>query len=215
MNYLTLDTETCNTFDDPFAYDIGGAVHDEWGNVKETFSFVIDEVFNGMKDLMAECYFADKIPQYEKDIENGSRKVVKMVVAKIHIERLCKKYDVKAIICHNARFDYKSTSTTQRFLTKSKYRYFLPYGVELWDTLKMARQVMPHIPMFTRFCKTNGFTTKNNKPQLTAEVLYKWITKDVNFVESHTGLEDVLIEKEIFSYFVKQGFFKKIEKSCF
>ena len=32
MNYLTLDTETCNTFDDPFAYDIGGAIHDEWGN---------------------------------------------------------------------------------------------------------------------------------------------------------------------------------------
>ena len=215
MNYLTLDTETCNTFDDPFAYDIGGAVHDEWGNVRETFSFVIDEVFNGMKDLMAECYFADKIPQYEKDIEEGSRKVVKMVYAKMYINNLCKKYNVKAIICHNARFDYRSTATTQRFLTKSKYRHFLPYGVELWDTLKMARQVMPHIPMFARFCETNGFTTKNNKPQLTAEVLYRWITKDVDFIESHTGLEDVLIEKEIFSYFVRQGFFKKIEKTCF
>ena len=74
---------------------------------------------------------------------------------------------------------------------------------------------MPNIPMFARFCEVNGFVTKNNKPQLTAEVLYRWITKDVDFVESHTGLEDVLIEKEIFSYFVRQGFFKKIEKTCF
>jgi hypothetical protein len=33
---------------------------------------------------------------------------------------------------------------------------------------------------------------------LTAEILYRYITGDDNFTESHTGLEDVLIEKEIF-----------------
>jgi hypothetical protein len=36
------------------------------------------------------------------------------------------------------------------------------------------------------------------RPRLTAEVLYRYITGDNSFIESHTGLEDVTIEKEIF-----------------
>ena len=35
---------------------------------------------------------------------------------------------------------------------------------------------------------------KNNQVKLTAEVIFRFITKNNNFVESHTGLEDVLIE---------------------
>jgi hypothetical protein len=40
--------------------------------------------------------------------------------------------------------------------------------------------------------------------QVKAEVLYRFISGDNDFIESHTGLEDVLIEKEIFAYCVKQ-----------
>ena len=42
------------------------------------------------------------------------------------------------------------------------------------------------------------------RPQLKAEVLYRYISGNNEFIESHTGLEDVLIEKEIFAYCVKQ-----------
>jgi hypothetical protein len=41
---------------------------------------------------------------------------------------------------------------------------------------------------------------KTPRPQVKAEVLYKYITGDLDFTESHTGLEDVLIEKEILAY---------------
>lgn len=43
--YLTIDTETANTMEDPMMYDLGGAVHDRLGNVEETFSFVIYDIF--------------------------------------------------------------------------------------------------------------------------------------------------------------------------
>ena len=79
---------------------------------------------------MAEAFFADKIPQYEKEIAEGTRKVVKLATAKKIFREVCEKYNVKACIAHNAMFDYRSTTRTQRYLTKSKYRYFLPYGVE-------------------------------------------------------------------------------------
>ena len=55
--YLTVDTETANGLDDPIVYDLGGCIHDKKGNVEETFSFVIKEVFFGMKDLMQSAYY--------------------------------------------------------------------------------------------------------------------------------------------------------------
>src|SRR5574344_619712 len=189
--YLTIDTETANSLDDPLVYDIGGAIHDKKGRVYETFSFVIYEVFVGMKDLMQTAYYAEKIPNYEDDLRAGIRKMVRYLTAKRHTAELCKKYNVRAIIAHNARFDYRATNTTQRYLTCSKYRYFLPYGLPIYDTLKMARDTIGKQKTYIQWCKNNGYMVNNNRPRLTAEILYRYISGNNSFVEEHTGLEDV------------------------
>lgn len=211
--YLTIDTETTNGFDDPMVYDIGGCIHDKKGNVMETFSFIIYETFCGMKDLMASAYYAEKIPMYQEQIDNGERKIVKFATAKRHIKALCEKYNVKAIIAHNMRFDYRSTTRTQRYLTKSKYRFFLPYGIPLWDTLKMAQDTICKQWTYKEWCYKNGYLTKNGRVRATAEILYKYVSGDIDFKESHTGLEDVLIEKEIFAKCMAQH--KPMRKLCF
>ena len=202
--FLTIDTETTNGFDDPIVYDIGGCIHTKDGEVMETFSFVIYEVFCGMKDLMQSAYYAEKIPKYKEEIAKGERKIVRYSTAKKYIRQLCEKYNVKAIVAHNMRFDYRSTTRTQRYLTKSKYRYFLPYGIELWDTLKMANDTICKQKTYKEWAKANGYVTKNGRVQATAEVLYKYISGDNNFQEEHTGLADVLIEKEIFTNCFRQ-----------
>lgn len=211
--YLTVDTETANGLDDPIVYDIGGCVHDKKGNVMETFSFIIYEVFYGMKDLMQSAYYADKIPKYQEQIDKGERKVVTYRTAKKYINELCKKYNVKAIIAHNARFDYRSTTKTQRYLTKSKYRFFLPYGIEIWDTMKMANDTICKQWSYKEWAYTHGYITKNGRVRKTAEILYRYISGDNNFKESHTGLEDVMIEKEIFAHCIAQH--KPMRKKCF
>lgn len=213
--YITLDTETCNDLDNPIVYDVGLCVHNTSGKVFETKSLVIYDVFCGMKDLMKSAYYSNKIPQYEKEIAEGSRKIVSYFTARKILKDLCDKYEVKGIIAHNARFDYRSLTTTQRYLTKSKYRFFLPYGVPIFDTLKMARQVMENKPMYHKFCFDNGYITKNGKSQFTAEVLYRWITRNTDFIESHTALEDVLIEKEIFAYCMRNKGKNGIKMLCF
>ena len=211
--YVTFDTETANGLDDPIVYDLGFAVVDKKGNVYEKHSFVIYETFCGMKDLMKSEYYADKLPQYKEQIESGERKLVRFSTAKKIFNEVCKKYNVKAIMAHNARFDYRSTATTQRYLTKSKYRFFLPYGIELWDTLKMAQDTICRQWTYKEWCYNNGYVTKNGRPRATAEILYKYITGNEQFKESHTGLEDVLIEKEIFAHCVAQH--KPMRKKCF
>ena len=211
--YVVFDTETANGLDDPIVYDLGFAIVDKKGNVYEKFSFVIREVFYGMKDLMKSAYYAEKIPMYEKQIAKGERKVVSLYEAKKIFSEVCKKYNVKVAIAHNARFDYRSTSKTQRYITKSKYRFFLPYGIELWDTMKMANDTICKQTHYKEWCYNNGHLTKNGRVRKTAEILYKYISGNDDFIESHTGLEDVLIEKEIFVHCMRQH--KPMRKKCF
>ena len=202
--FVVFDTETANGLDDPIVYDLGFAVVDKKGTVYETNSLIIREVFYGMKDLMKSAYYADKIPKYEEEISNGQRKVVSLYEARKIFQDVCKKYNVKACIAHNARFDYRSTSKTQRYLTKSKYRFFLPYGIELWDTMKMANDTICKQVHYKEFCYNNGYLTKNGRVRKTAEILYRYISGEHDFNEEHTGLADVLIEKEIFAHCIKQ-----------
>lgn len=211
--YIVFDTETANGLDDPIVYDIGGAVVDKKGNVYETFSFVIFEVFCEMKDLMKSAYYAEKIPMYEKQIADGERKIVRYSTAKKYINELTRKYNVKAMVAHNARFDYRSTTKTQRYLTKSKYRWFIPYGVELWDTMKMANDTICKQVHYKEWCYTNGYMTKNGRVRKTAEILYRYISGQHDFIEEHTGLADVMIEKEIFAHCIRQH--KSMRKLAF
>ena len=53
------------------------------------------------------------------------------------------------------------------------------------------------MPTYKKFCEKHGLLTKNGRLSASAENLYRFIIKDPTFIEAHTGLEDVMIEKEI------------------
>ena len=206
---IMLDTETCNTLVDEkgnldmssvLVYDLGWQVIDKRGRVYEQKSYICREIFFGETDLMTSAYYADKIPKYMNEIARGERKVVSFYEMRKDLIETMERYNTKTVSAHNARFDYNALNITQRWLTKSKYRYFFPYGTEIWDTLKMARSVVAKTPTYKRFCEENGYMTKNNQVRLTAEILFRYITRDLDFIESHTGLEDVDIERQILAY---------------
>ncbi len=202
--YITLDTEACNTNVDDMrsslVYDLGFAVHDKQGNIYETRDFVIYEIYAKEKDLMKSAYYANKLPQYETELADGTRKMVSIMTAYNEFRNLCKKYNVKAVIAHNARFDLNALNATVRYTTKSKVRYFFPKGLEIWDTMKMAQDTICKQKTYIQFCKDNGLMTNHAipRPRATAEALHAYRTLDVNYKEKHTALEDVLIEMQIF-----------------
>ena len=79
----------------------------------------------------------------------------------------------------------------------------------------MANDVVAKTPTYRKFCFDNGYVTshKTPRPQVKAEVIYRYITGDNDFIESHTGLEDVLIEKEILAYCFSKH--KKMRKKLY
>ena len=200
---IMVDTETTNSLEDPICYDIGFAVIDKKGTVYEKFSFVVADIFLD-KELMSTAYFADKIPAYWEEIKAGQRTLARFSTIRHIFADVCKLYEVKIVCAHNSRFDYHALNLTQRFLTSSRYRYFFPYGIEVWDTLKMSREVLSKDDTYGEFCYENEFLTPTLRKQFTAEVLFRFITGCLDFEEKHTGLEDVLIEKDIFSYLLKR-----------
>lgn len=213
INYkLVIDTETCpldRTLEEVspqnmFAYDVGYAIVDKRGNVYKTESFIVADIFLDEKELMKSAYYAEKIPKYWDEIKSGKRILTSLYNVRKTMLKDIADYGVKEIYAHNMRFDYGNLNNTQRWVTKSAYRYFFPKGVEICDTLKMARDVVATMPTYIRFCNENGYLTKNGQVQLKAETIYRFILKDTSFVESHTGLEDVLIEKEILAYCYRQ-----------
>lgn len=211
---LMIDTETCNGLvtDDgldltqSLVYDIGVAIVDKSGRVYDTKSFVIYETFVGMSDVMQSAYYAKKIPQYWEEIKSGNRRLVKWSTARWEIIKLMRAYNCKVMCAHNASFDNRALNNTQRYLTKSKYRFYFPYGFEWWDTLKMARQIYGKQKGYQMFCRSNNFMTKHKTPQvrLTAEILHRYLSGDLTFEEQHTGLEDVLIEANILAQCLRQ-----------
>lgn len=219
---IMIDTETANGLECPLFYDVGWQVIDSHGNKYIERSFVNADVFLNHKDLMNTCYYKDKLPNYWQDIKSGKRILTSMFVIREQLKVDCELYGCKFICAHNARFDYKALNGTQRYITKSKYRYFVPYGLEWWDTLAMARSLLNTKHSYLRFCVkhntidnegVNSHLTKNGKPRFTAEIIYQYITDNPSFIESHMGLEDVDIERQILAWCKRQH--KKMKKLAF
>lgn len=214
--YLVFDSETCNTprnekgqldTSSGQVYDSGWQIVDEDGNVYKERSFVNMDVFYGLPQAMEEAYFADKIPQYKEDIRHGSRILANTWTIYKTLRDDCEKYHVKGIIAHNASFDVRAMNATMRYQTKSKRRYFFPYGIQIMDTMKMASNTICKEKSYIDFCQENGYMTNHSTPRVrkTAEILWRYLTGDNEFIESHTGLEDVKIETQIFAACIKRG----------
>lgn len=219
---IMLDTETANTIveDDGkldmmhvLPYDIGFAVIDSKGNMYEQFSFVNEDIFCDEFKLMQSAYYAEKIPQYIRDLANGKRILRNTYeIRKIMLDKI-KEYNCRFVCAHNMRFDHRAMNNLMRWITKSKYRYYFPRHLEIWDTMLMAQDVICKMPTYRKFCEENNFICKNGQLRKTAEILYRFISNNLQFEESHTGLEDVLIETEILKYCQRQH--KSMRKKLF
>lgn len=201
--YLVLDTETTNGLEQPLVYDLGGAVVDKRGNVYETFSFVIRDIFVYERELMQTAYYATKIPEYVADIAAGKRQMINFYDARMHILQIMHKYKIKDVAAYNAFFDLNALNTTQRWLTKSKYRFFFPYHTHFICIWNMACQTLCQRITYKEFCEKHNFTSNragepNAKNYSTsAENVYRYLILSPTYEEEHKGLDDVMIETYI------------------
>ena len=197
--FLVIDTETCNTLEQPMPYDIGYAITDRYGNIVLERSFLVAEIFIDMADVMKSAYYAEKIPMYWEDVKNGTRKIAPFwTIRKTMLEDM-KLWGVKKVGAYNMGFDRRALNNLIRYVSKSFKRYFFPFGTEYFCIWNMACDVLLNRNSYVNFAMENGFVSDANNILTSAECAYRYIKNKCDFIESHTGLEDVKIEVEIFA----------------
>lgn len=214
--YIVGDIETANFAEDALAYDVGLAIIDRQGNVYDRKSFIVSEIFNNEPELMQSAYYAHKIPEYLADIERGGREVVTFYKVVALLKEWNTKYKPKAFLAYNAFFDMSGLNRTQRYITKSKYRYALPYGLQVQCIWHMACQTICSQKKYYDFCIKNGFVSKAGNISTSAETVYRFLIGNPTFQEAHKGLEDVGIEAQIFAECIKKHkkMSRKINRAC-
>ena len=209
--YLVIDTETCNTIEQPLPYDVGYAICDRYGNIVLEKSFVVAETFLDMPEAMQSAYYAEKIPRYWEDIKNGTRVVKSIWNIRRELHTDMKTYSVKWVGAYNMGFDKRALNNVMRYTTKSFCRWFFPFGTKFFCIWHMACQTLMNSRNYIRFAKENGLESEKGNILTSAESCYRYLKNMIDFSESHTGLEDVKIEIEIMAKCFATH--KKIDKS--
>ena len=125
----------------------------------------------------------------------------------------CSEYfNIKEVWAYNASFDYTTLNNTVRYLSGSGCRWFLPYGVEVCDIWNVACQVLGRQKTF----QWENIRNAKNNLITSAERMFAYMTQDEDFEESHTGLEDAIIETKILIRCLKNHLKinKKINRAC-
>lgn len=217
-NILVIDVETANSLDDALVYDVGFIVADLHGNVKEKASFLVKEIFTLRPELMATAYYAEKVPSYHAELRQGKHQLVDFYTMRQAVLNAMKRHNVKEVYAYNALFDLNALNTSQRYNTKSKYRYFFPYGTQIKCIWSMACDTILQQKTYKKVATAQNWFSPSGKFYSTnAETVYRYMTAQYDFNEEHKGLADVEIEYQILLHARRQKkkMNQNINRGCF
>lgn len=185
--YCTLDTETIGGAANPTGmYNLGGIIHDKKGNIYATFSILVMEHFDKIRE---DDYAKKNFYLYEERLTKGIVTAVASEEEAVNLVRnLCKFYNVKYVMAYNSAFDFTKTICKE-----------LLNDFEFIDIYLMALQTITHLKSYAIFCNKNDMISTSGKTLSTsAQSVFAFITDNPDYEEEHTALEDSKIEMEIF-----------------
>lgn len=188
-----LDTETVGLPPRNFIYDIGWLVTDRYGNISKRRNFLIKDVITDGKKMMG-AFFARKIFSfYIPALDSGTIKLFDLsdVQAIMYDDlRHC-----KTIAAYNLGFDLSALKNTVDICNNQEDLYLDDYkNLCLWSFA--CRALLP-FRTYRKLADAKGWKSKAGNYKTTAEHTYRYITGQTDFIESHTAMDDCIIENEI------------------
>ena len=195
--YVVLDTETVT--DARFVYDIGWIVFDAKGNRLDSVNYLVEEIVNsplGIPMLSRDNFSRRKYPFYRDAMVFHSIPIKPLAQIAIEFESLAARYNAQnVIVCaYNAAFDISVLNQNCQWL----------YGLDFFgdeirylDIMTAAMGIICNTQRYVNYCLDNGFITDAGNVKTSAEIVYRYMTKNNTFEESHTALDDCEIESEI------------------
>lgn len=204
-NYIVLDTEGVDTVkhtdqqvhpETSLFYDFGFVVIDgNTGETLATYSFINSDVFFN-NELMTSAYYANKRRIYFNGM-NSEWEIADTLTIFNTFQDACKKYDVRKVWAYNAKYDKEITEHTLQVISNRFCNSLLPDGVKWCDIWDYAGSTLCNTQKFVKWCIDHNYTSAKGNPQTRAEVVYRYLIDDHQFIEAHTALNDAIIENVI------------------
>jgi len=193
--YCVFDTETIG-LEKKWIYDLGMVIITKTGRPLFKKRWTIEEVMN-IPNIAEIAYYGDKIKTFYKYSQP-----VKFASAREDFREIMEYFQVNVITAYNLNFDMQAIIQTLDFTGIGNK--FLNYPVDYFDLWNASCNSIFQQKQFKETAiKENWLTNKGNY-STTAEIAYRYISKDYNFIENHTALEDASIEAKILQEVCRQ-----------
>lgn len=186
-------------------YNIGYIVADRYGKIYKKRSFAFPEyIWENIAETLRIGVAVDMCKKNIQEIltDYGNRRTkrkYKLITSKEFVNffnKDIKRYKVKRVFAYNVTFDRAAISRIYG-------EKFTDLTVDWCDIISGILTARLLTKSYIKYCIDNNYLTAKGNPQYKAEIVYRYLTKDSDFVEEHTGLADVLIEYDILLYAFK------------
>ena len=199
MNICIFDTETIS-LDKPFCYNIGYVIvnTDNWENLLAR-SYIVEQIWHNIP-LFETAYYANKKNFYVSEMKAKRTIMDKFGYICSQIRRDFKQYNIEMAFAFNSSFDERVFEFNCDW-----FKCINPFeNIEVKDIRAFAHHFIVN-KNYLEFCDEMGYYTETGNYSTTAENLYRYINDIPEFEESHTALDDSLIESAILFECVERG----------
>lgn len=201
-NILVFDTETTGDMGAPLIYDFGYRIISPNGAVLFSFNCLVGEVFTN-NFVMQRAFYSDKVREYKRLVMAGEMHLLPFKKVISGFVNNARKYKVGIIAAYNIAFDLKAIQATM------KMTYYEGYNKKILDKLisqknkkvlciwNLACETILNTDEYRLFADEHNLKKDTGNYQTNAEVVYRYITQNPEFIEAHTALADVDIEIQI------------------
>jgi hypothetical protein len=205
-HFLVADTETTGVGNRAITFDFGYVIATR-KEIKQTRSFLVREVitnprvmFAALRDEYWRHNFGGKLfTFYIPELSKGNQRIYPWSEIVSTLREDMRRYNVDVFSAYNLGFDMRALAKTQELIKAGGK--ILEYRPDLLDLWQFACETVCQRPTYHQLAKqegnAKGWITDANNIRTNAEKVYAYLTGDFDFIESHTALDDALIETEI------------------
>lgn len=189
---LTFDTECVGL--QGGVYDIAYAIHNRKGEIVTRKNWLVWETITNAEKMMG-AFFAKKIfshyiPMIARD--EVTLKSWQEITDEMRADII--DYKIDTVAAYNLGFDQRMM---QRMAREFKTGKILQVNTKLLDIWQFSCETLLNKRTYKKIADAHGWKTEKGNYKTSAEMVYRFLSGQPNFVEDHTALSDVNIEVEI------------------